>query len=105
MCFKATKEQNDYFGSSAIASDAKVSKTGINYGTGEGTTARIRSFFRIGKDDGMVSRYKSAEVAKAINVSDPRQLVKRLSELVKKGELSKDSVGYFNTEARRRFLA
>lgn len=60
---------------------AKVSK---GFGTGKGTTAKITEFF---SDLGL--GYTVEEVASAIDVPS-RQLSKRMSELVKRGILSKD---------------
>lgn len=63
-------------------------KPNKGYGTGTGTTARIREFFT-----GKSESFTVSQIGGALGLPS-RQLSKRLAELVKLGDIGKDAEGY-----------
>lgn len=67
----------------------RFTKVGGSFGTGKGTTDKIREFFT-----GKVGAYSASEIGRDLGLPG-RQLNKRLAELIKRGELKRSEFGNF----------
>lgn len=84
MCYPSEQTISSYEASKTDPEFIAASlKPGI-YGTGKGTTAKIKGFF-----DARYADYSVKSIANVIGV-DSRQLSKRLAELVKSGYLRRN---------------